>query len=102
MGYLPGTLWIIAGVVLAGAVQDFMVLFISMRRDGRALFRRARHGRRSEEHTSALQSLMRISYAVFCLKKTPNSSYTYSLNYIHSAHQPNLTYSFLLNTYRYY
>ncbi|MCW1431727.1 carbon starvation CstA family protein [Novosphingobium sp. JCM 18896] len=37
MGYLPGTLWIVAGVVLAGAVQDFMVLFISMRRDGRSL-----------------------------------------------------------------
>src|SRR5579885_1880404 len=37
MGYLPGTLWILAGVVLAGAVQDFMVLFVSMRRDGRSL-----------------------------------------------------------------
>jgi carbon starvation protein len=37
MGYLPGTLWIIFGVVLAGAVQDFMILFISMRRDGRSL-----------------------------------------------------------------
>ncbi len=37
MGYLPGTLWIIVGVVLAGAVQDFMVLFISMRRDGKSL-----------------------------------------------------------------
>ncbi len=37
MGYLPGTLWIIFGVVIAGAVQDFMVLFISMRRDGRSL-----------------------------------------------------------------
>ncbi|KMS59794.1 carbon starvation protein A [Novosphingobium barchaimii LL02] len=37
MGYLPGTLWIIAGVVVAGAVQDFMVLFISMRRDGKSL-----------------------------------------------------------------
>ena len=37
MGYLPGTIWIIAGVVLAGAVQDFMVLFISMRRDGKSL-----------------------------------------------------------------
>src|SRR3546814_7498983 len=33
------------------------------------LFRRVRHGPRSEEHTSELQSLMRISYAVFCLKK---------------------------------
>jgi len=37
MGYLPGILWILAGVVFAGAVQDFMVLFISMRRDGRSL-----------------------------------------------------------------
>ncbi|MBD9415655.1 carbon starvation protein A [Pseudomonas sp. PDM16] len=37
MGYLPGTLWLIAGVVLAGAVQDFMVLFISTRRNGRSL-----------------------------------------------------------------
>ena len=37
MGYLPGMLWILAGVVLAGAVQDFMVLFIWTRRDGRSL-----------------------------------------------------------------
>ncbi|MBS7438148.1 carbon starvation protein A [Pseudomonas syringae] len=37
MGYLPGTLWLIAGVVLAGAVQDFMILFLSTRRDGRSL-----------------------------------------------------------------
>ncbi|MBS0394639.1 MAG: carbon starvation protein A [Proteobacteria bacterium] len=37
MGYLPGTLWILVGVVLAGAVQDFIVLFISVRRDGKSL-----------------------------------------------------------------
>src|SRR5262245_48735716 len=37
MGYLPGTLWILAGVVLAGAVQDFIVLFASTRRDGKSL-----------------------------------------------------------------
>lgn len=37
MGYLPGTLWLIAGVVLAGAVQDFLVLVISTRRNGRSL-----------------------------------------------------------------
>ena len=37
MGYLPGLLWILAGVVFAGAVQDFIVLFVSMRRDGRSL-----------------------------------------------------------------
>jgi carbon starvation protein len=37
MGYLPGTLWILSGVVLAGAVQDFIVLFASVRRDGKSL-----------------------------------------------------------------
>lgn len=37
MGYAPGMLWILAGVVFAGAVQDFIVLFISTRRDGRSL-----------------------------------------------------------------
>ena len=37
MGYLPGTLWILAGVVFAGAVQDMTVLFLSTRRDGRSL-----------------------------------------------------------------
>src|SRR4051794_14188928 len=36
-GYLPGTLWIIIGAVLGGAVQDFMILFCSMRRDGKSL-----------------------------------------------------------------
>ena len=37
MGYLPGMLWLLAGVVFAGAVQDFIVLFISTRRNGRSL-----------------------------------------------------------------
>jgi carbon starvation protein len=37
MGYLPGTLWILAGVVFAGAVQDMVVLFFSTRRDGKSL-----------------------------------------------------------------
>ena len=37
MGYLPGTLWLLAGVVFAGAVQDFIVLWASTRRDGRSL-----------------------------------------------------------------
>ena len=37
MGFLPGTIWILVGVMLAGAVQDFLVLFISTRRDGRSL-----------------------------------------------------------------
>ncbi|HEU4882850.1 MAG TPA: carbon starvation CstA family protein [Longimicrobium sp.] len=41
-GYLPGTLWLIIGVVLAGAVQDFVILFASMRRDGKSLGQMAR------------------------------------------------------------
>ena len=42
MGYLPGTVWIIVGVVLAGAVQDSLVLFFSTRRGGRSLGQMAR------------------------------------------------------------
>lgn len=42
MGYLPGTIWIIVGVVLAGAVQDYLVLHFSMRRGGRSLGQMAR------------------------------------------------------------
>jgi carbon starvation protein len=41
-GYLPGTLWIISGAVLGGAVQDFVILFASMRRDGKSLGQMAR------------------------------------------------------------
>jgi carbon starvation protein len=42
MGYLPGTLWIIVGVIFAGAVQDMVTLFFSMRRDGKSLGQMAR------------------------------------------------------------
>ncbi|MDZ4797785.1 MAG: carbon starvation CstA family protein [Bryobacteraceae bacterium] len=41
-GYLPGTIWIILGAVLGGAVQDFVILFCSMRRDGKSLGQMAR------------------------------------------------------------
>src|SRR6476619_5746461 len=41
-GYLPGTLWIILGCVVGGAVQDFVILFASMRRDGKSLGKMAR------------------------------------------------------------
>lgn len=37
LGYLPGVLWIVVGAVAAGAVQDMVTLFLSMRRDGRSL-----------------------------------------------------------------
>src|SRR3546814_9281486 len=50
------------------------------RRQGRRVLL-GRHGaRRSEEHTSELQSLMRISYAVFCLKKKKNNTHLYKLS----------------------
>ncbi|WP_340558120.1 carbon starvation CstA family protein [Streptomyces sp. GSL17-111] len=42
MGYLPGTIWIVVGVILAGAVQDMVTLFFSTRRDGRSLGQMAR------------------------------------------------------------
>ena len=41
-GYLPGALWIIIGAVVGGAVQDFVILFCSMRRDGKSLGEMAR------------------------------------------------------------
>ena len=41
-GYLPGTLWIIIGACLGGAVQDFVILFASMRRNGKSLGQMAR------------------------------------------------------------
>ncbi|WP_019058291.1 carbon starvation CstA family protein [Streptomyces prunicolor] len=42
MGYLPGTIWIVVGVIFAGAVQDMVVLFFSTRRDGKSLGQMAR------------------------------------------------------------
>jgi len=42
MGYLPGTIWIVAGVIFAGAVQDMVTLFFSLRRDGKSLGQMAR------------------------------------------------------------
>ena len=47
-GYLPGTIWIVFGVVFAGAVQDFIILFGSMRRDGKSL------GQMAKEETGAI------------------------------------------------
>jgi carbon starvation protein len=41
-GYLPGTLWLIAGAVFAGCVQDLVILFCSIRRDGKTLGEMAR------------------------------------------------------------
>ena len=51
-GYLPGTIWIVFGVVLAGAVQDFIILFGSMRRDGKSL------GQMAKEETGAVTGVL--------------------------------------------
>src|SRR5690349_12010737 len=51
-GYLPGTIWIVFGVVLAGAVQDFTILFGSMRRDGKSL------GQMAKEETGPATGLL--------------------------------------------
>ena len=59
-GYLPGTLWLVIGVVLGGAVQDFIILAASMRRDGKSLGQMAR-----EEISSAAGMLAMI--AVLCI-----------------------------------
>ncbi len=54
-GYLPGTLWIIIGVVLAGAVQDFVILCASMRRNGKSL------GQMAKEEISPLAGFVALS-----------------------------------------
>ena len=51
-GYLPGTIWIVFGVVLAGAVQDFVILFASMRRDGKSL------GQMAKEETGPFTGIL--------------------------------------------
>jgi carbon starvation protein len=51
-GYLPGTIWIVFGVVLGGAVQDFVILFGSTRRDGKSL------GQMAKEETGPVAGLL--------------------------------------------
>jgi carbon starvation protein len=59
-GYLPGTLWILIGVVLGGAVQDFAVLFCSMRRDGKSLGQMVKEELNSTAGFIALVSILAI------------------------------------------
>ncbi|MAO40766.1 MAG: carbon starvation protein A [Pseudohongiella sp.] len=60
MGYLPGTLWIVAGVVLAGAVQDMIILFLSTRRNGASLGEMIRREMGSVAGIIALIGIMAI------------------------------------------
>src|SRR3546814_1833765 len=61
-------LFLIVGIVLAGGMQFVLASLLGLARDSN-LYQLGMMLTRSEEHTSELQSLMRISYAVFCLKK---------------------------------
>ncbi len=69
-GYLPGTLWILIGVVLGGAVQDFIILASSMRRDGRSLAQMLRDeltGTVGRIGLAAILAIMTILLAVLAL-----------------------------------
>jgi carbon starvation protein len=59
-GYLPGMLWILIGVVLGGAVQDFVVLFCSMRRDGKSLGQMVKEELNSTAGVVALVAILAI------------------------------------------
>src|SRR5512133_1301180 len=59
-GYLPGTLWILLGVVLGGAVQDFIILFASLRRDGKSLGQMVRDELNTTAGVFALAAILAI------------------------------------------
>ena len=59
-GFLPGTLWLIAGVVVGGAVQDFTILFASMRRDGKSLGQMAKEEVNSVAGMAAMIAILAI------------------------------------------
>ncbi len=59
-GYLPGTIWLIIGVVLAGGVQDFVILFASMRRDGKSLGQMAKEEVNTTTGFAAMVAILMI------------------------------------------
>ncbi|WP_245766974.1 carbon starvation CstA family protein [Streptomyces colonosanans] len=67
MGYLPGTIWIVVGVIFAGAVQDMVVLFISMRRDGKSLGQMARDEIGRVGGTAALIAVLAIMIIILAV-----------------------------------
>ncbi|HWB84786.1 MAG TPA: carbon starvation CstA family protein [Bryobacteraceae bacterium] len=84
-GYLPGTLWIIIGAVLGGAVQDFFILFASIRRDGKSLGQMAREEIGSVGGAIALVTVLMIMIillapvalvVVNALKSSPWATFT--------------------------
>ncbi len=59
-GYLPGTLWLVIGVVLGGAVQDFVILFASVRRDGKSLGQMAKEEVNQVTGVAAMVAILAI------------------------------------------
>src|SRR5438132_3361680 len=59
-GYLPGTLWILIGVTLGGAVQDFVILFSSLRRNGKSLGQMAREELSTTARAIALMTILAL------------------------------------------
>jgi carbon starvation protein len=59
-GYLPGTLWLVIGVVIGGAVQDFTILFCSLRRDGKSLGQMAKEEVNKVTGVTAMVAILAI------------------------------------------
>ena len=87
-GYLPGTLWLIAGAAFAGCVQDFVILFCSIRRDGKSIGQMAREevGERGGFIAQlAVLAIMTILLAVIglvvvnALKSSPWATFTLAM-----------------------
>jgi carbon starvation protein len=87
-GYLPGTLWLVVGAILGGAVQDFVILFCSIRRDGKSLGQMAREEvsrRGGVIALAAVLAIMIILLAVIALvvvnalKDSPWGTFTLSM-----------------------
>src|SRR2546427_517139 len=63
-GFLPGTLWLVIGVVLGGAVQDFTILFCSLRRDGRSLGQMAKE---EINHSAGVTGMLAVLFIMIIL-----------------------------------
>ena len=87
-GYLPGTLWLVVGAILGGAVQDFVILFCSLRRDGKSLGQMAREEVSRRGGVIALVAVLAIMVillavvalvVVNALKDSPWGTFTLSM-----------------------
>src|SRR5215210_5259596 len=78
MGFLPGTIWIIVGVILAGAVQDMTTLFFSMRRDGKSLGQMAREEIGPVGGAAALIAVLAL-VVVLALAESPWGSFSLAM-----------------------